>query len=132
METSPDEDVLAVDGDVKFAEGSVGVQVKCSSRWKVVGSRNYSVRVKAKWVRNWEKSLHPIYLILVVVPGDSVDWLDHPIDQTVHRTVAYWVRINPQNIGASIVVPRSQRLRGSTLDLWRSELLAGYKSSGAP
>lgn len=30
-ETSADEDVLAIDCDVKFAEGVVGVQVKCTS-----------------------------------------------------------------------------------------------------
>ena len=36
-ETEQDEDVLAVDCEIKYREANVGVQVKCTSSLKIVG-----------------------------------------------------------------------------------------------
>src|SRR5262245_29053064 len=67
-ETDPDEDVLAVDCDLKFPEASVRVQVKCTSRWKITG-KSISWPVAKAWVQKWDMNELPVYFIVVIVPS---------------------------------------------------------------
>lgn len=69
QETSPDEDVFAVDCTADFAEGPVFVQVKCTSTLALAGA-SASVALEDKWKERWARRLNPVYLLLVLVPSD--------------------------------------------------------------
>lgn len=123
QETSPDEDALAVDCAVEFKEANVRVQVKCTSTLTIAG-RRASWPVEPGWVRKWAESLIPVYFVLVIVPaGDPTEWLDHRPAGTLHKTAAFWRRIDPVNLGSRIDVPKKQRLTIETLHTWRTEML---------
>lgn len=126
-ETAPDEDVLAVDCDVKFEQASVLVQVKCTSRLTVAG-RSASVRLEPEWRAKWAKQKVPVYLLLVIVPKKPSEWLSHLDDKTMHATAAYWVRVNGSE-GDSVNVPKSQRLTASTFETWHGQLLACFQDT---
>lgn len=128
-ESSPDEDVLATDCDVKFAQGIVSVQVKCTSQF-TIGGNSASWPVEETWLRKWDEILNPVYFLLVLVPADCGDWLDHDDAGTMHRTAAFWRRIKPEEITTSISVSKSQRLTVDTFDTWRADLLVGYNADG--
>jgi len=126
-ETAPDEDVLAVDCDVKFEQASVLVQVKCTSRLTIPG-KSASVKLEAEWRAKWAKQKLPVYLLLVIVPSKTGEWLRHQDDGTQHATAAYWVRVNGSE-GDSVNVPKSQRLTAATFKTWHSQLLACFKDT---
>ena len=124
-ETSPDEDVSAVDCDVKFPEGGVAVQVKCTAT-RTLGGATAAVALEESWKTKWAQQLGPVYLVLVIVPRVFEDWLGHDeTGTTLHGTAAYWVRVNGSE-GVSVSVPKTQRLTGETLAIWRDDLLAAY------
>jgi hypothetical protein len=123
-ETSPDEDVLAVDCEVKFAEASVAVQVKCTSRL-TLGGKSASVPLKREWCVRWAEFQVPVYLVLVVVPKDIAGWLAHHHDGTFHATAAYWLRVYGRE-GTSVLVPKVQRLSAATFAQWHEDLLACF------
>lgn len=128
-ETSPDEDVLATDCTIKFAEGDVRVQVKCTSALKVTG-RSASWRLDDGWVRKWEDCLLPVYFVLVMVPDDSTTWLNHRRGDTVHRAAAFWCRIKTNELGSRINIPKSQRLTAGTLERWHADLIDVFTPGG--
>jgi hypothetical protein len=130
-ENMPDEDVLAVDCDIKIAGVTVTAQVKCTSTLTIRG-RSISWPVKTEWVKKWQDAWLPVYFILVIVPADSADWIDHDrVKGTFHRTAAYWRRIRPdQQIGTRISIPKEQRLQVATLDLWYADLLETFNAIG--
>jgi len=82
--------------------------------------------LKPEWIRKWDQSLLPVYFVIVVVPRKEHVWLDHPISQTVHRTAAFWKRIETGMLGSSISVPKSQRLTAATLARWHTDLIAAF------
>jgi hypothetical protein len=129
-ETSPDEDVLAVDCEVQFAEASVRVQVKCTSTLTISG-RSKSWALEQGWIDNWRESRVPVYFVIVIVPSSSSAWLEHPDDGTMHRTAAFWTRINRDSDLSSITIPKGQRLSAGTLGIWHQDLLAEFASGGA-
>lgn len=124
QENSPDEDVLAVDCDVKFAEAPVLVQLKCTSKLKLTG-QTASVALKPDWCTKWAAQKVPVYLVLVVVPKNVGEWLTHQEGGTFHATAAYWVRVYG-NEGASVKVPKDQRLSAETFEQWHRELRACF------
>lgn len=127
QENSPDEDVLAVDCDVKFAEASVPVQLKCTSK-KTLAGRTASVNLKPEWRAKWSAQKVPVYLVLVIVPRDVSDWLTHKDIGTFHATAAYWVRVHGTE-GASVQVPKRQRLSSETFAQWHQELLSCFEAA---
>lgn len=129
-ETSPDEDVLATDCDVLFAEGNVRVQVKCTSGL-ALGGWTKSWSLKPTWLRKWEHSQLPVYFVLVVVPKNEPSWLEHLADGTMHRTAAFWQRVRAEQLDGSISIPKGQRLTAETLNSWHSDLLAVFRPAGA-
>ncbi|MFD7308550.1 DUF4365 domain-containing protein [Promicromonospora sp. NPDC059942] len=124
-ETSPDEDVLATDCDVKFREASVNVQVKCTTRFTIQG-RTKSWQLEPSWVEKWSDSLLPVYFVLVTAPRDFEDWIEHTDLGTVHKTAAFWKRFDPNTDQASITLPVAQRLTADTLATWHSDMLAAF------
>lgn len=129
-ETSPDEDVIAVDCDVDFVEAPVRVQVKCTSNF-TVGGKSASWPLEEGWLRKWEQSLVPVYFVLVIVKKDVNAWLDHPATSTVHRSAAFWRRIRPGELGSTIAIPKAQRLTVATLAQWHADLLESFTGGGA-
>jgi hypothetical protein len=129
-ETPPDEDVLATDCDIQFAEGNVRVQVKCTSGLSL-GGKTKSWRLKPEWLRKWDKSLLPVYFVLVVVPSKEPSWLEHRPDGTMHRTAAFWQRVRTEQLGNSISISKAQRLTAATLISWHRDLLAVFQPRGS-
>lgn len=130
-ENMPDEDVLAVDCDIKIGTVTVSAQVKCTSTREIRG-RSISWPVKTEWVNKWQEAWLPVYFVLVVVPPKSVDWIEHDLVKgTFHRTAAYWRRIRQdEQVGTRISIPKEQRLQVSTLDLWHSDVLETFNAIG--
>lgn len=127
-EGSPDEDVLAIDCKLGFPEADLRVQVKCTTRrlGATTGTLSWGVDegMYAKWARNGL----PVYFVLVVVPTDCGEWLDHTADDsTMHRTAAYWSEIDrgktapPWTVG----VERQNRFTSETLVDWHRTLVGG-------
>lgn len=129
-ENSPDEDVLAVDCLVNFIESPVRVQVKCTSKRKVVGWKSTSWPVEDHWRTKWSGSKIPVYFVMVVVPATTDTWLAHEPDHTRHNTVAFWSRIQPGLLGKSVKVPISQRLTADTIRLWHRDLATLFTPPG--
>lgn len=128
-ESSPDEDVLAIDCGVEFAELSVRVQVKCTSSL-TIGGRVKRVPIEVGWLEKWRRSVVPVYLVVVVVPRNVGTWIEHKGDGTMHMTAAFWARIDDSIAPPSVRIPSSQRLTSETLDLWHQDLLARFSPGG--
>lgn len=131
QETSPDEDVLAVDGTVDFAVSPVRVQIKCTGRFRISGGKTATWQAEESWLGNWHQSKIPVYFVLVVVdPDDQLAWLEHQDDGTLHRAAAFWVRVDQLPDVSRIVVPKNQRLTVDTLPLWDAEVDACFTNTG--
>lgn len=127
-ETSPDEDVLAVDCQVHFEPGDVRVQVKCTSSW-TIGGASLTFPLEERWIRKWDRCRVPVYLVVVIVQPDPDEWISHDDNGTLHKSAAFWVRV-PKSPGPSIEVPKDQRLTGRTLSAWYEDLIAMYTPGG--
>jgi hypothetical protein len=123
LETEPDEDVLAVDCSIRFPQGDVRVQVKCTSRWMIAG-RSLTFPVEQEWVRKWDENFFPVYFVVVIVPKLAAkQWLRHDHNGTFHHTAAFWARLPHGEVGSSVLVPKDQRLMVSTISSWHQDLL---------
>lgn len=130
QETSPDEDVLAVDGSVDFEIACARVQVKCTGQFKIKGGSTATWPVEESWRLRWTRSRLPVYFVLVIVdPDDQMSWLHHHDEATLHRAAAFWVRVDTLPEGKSIVVPKAQRLTSDTLRLWANDIEASFDGS---
>jgi Domain of unknown function (DUF4365) len=129
-ETAIDEDVLAIDGEVQFAVAPARVQVKCTGRFRIEGGETASWPAESAWWEKWKKSCLPVYLVLLVVdPDDRLLWLDHRSDGTFQCAAAFWVRVDKTADGASVQIPKKQRLTADTLKLWAADVEACFSSS---
>jgi hypothetical protein len=130
QETSPDEDVLAVDGSVEFEIAPVRVQVKCTGQFRLKGGSTATWPIDESWRQHWKRSGIPVYFVLVIVdPDDQVSWLHHQDEATLHRAAAFWVRVDALPQGQNIVVPKAQRLTAETLRLWAEDVEASFDPS---
>lgn len=129
-ETAPGEDVLAIDCNIEFPENIVRVQVKTTYQYAIDGDDDHlTYTATPHWIEKWEQSHVPVYFVVVVVPNDSAQWLDHHDGGThMFRTAAYWVRIDAAVLRESptIRVPRSQRVKADTLAIWHNDLVSGF------
>jgi hypothetical protein len=48
----------------------------------------------------------------------------------MHRTAAFWKRVDHGVTLPSVQIPREQRLTVGTISLWHRDLLANFESSG--
>jgi hypothetical protein len=130
-ETSPDEGVLAVDGQVDFRMSPARVQIKCTGRFRIPTGRTASWQAEESWRGKWNQSKIPVYFVLVVVdPDDQLAWLQHQDDGTLHRAAAFWVRVDRLPDRSRITVPKDQRLTAATLTLWAAEVDACFDIDG--
>lgn len=131
QETSPDEDVLAVDGNVEFEIASARVQVKCTGRFRLNGGSTATWPIDEAWRQHWKRSGVPVYFVLVIVdPDDQLEWLHHQDAATLHRAAAFWVRVDTLPDEKNIAVPKAQRLTADTLRLWAEDVEASFDGSG--
>ena len=76
QESSPDEDVLAIDGCVDFEVAPVRVQVKCTGKFRIKGGRTATWQIEEPWLRHWVRSAVPVYFVLVIVdPDEQASWM---------------------------------------------------------
>ncbi|WP_166659143.1 DUF4365 domain-containing protein [Labedaea rhizosphaerae] len=130
QETSPDEDVLAVDGTVAFEIADARVQVKCTGQFRLKGGSTATWPIDESWRKRWNRCGVPVYFVLVIVdPDDQVAWLHHQDEATLHRAAAFWVRVDKLPDGQNIVVPKAQRLTADTLRLWADDVEASFDPS---
>jgi hypothetical protein len=59
METTIDEDVLAIDGKIEFAMGDARVQVKCTGQFRIDGGTTASWPAEETWWIKWHRSKVP-------------------------------------------------------------------------
>ena len=73
---------------------SVFLQVKCTSQ---PITRQRSFTIKPAWRKNWEDLGLPGYFVVVSVPADTTDWVEHSGKPwaTELRSAAFWTRIDP-------------------------------------
>ncbi|MFI6031349.1 DUF4365 domain-containing protein [Amycolatopsis magusensis] len=127
QETSPDEDVLAVDANVEFEIAPAKVQVKCTGQFRLKGGATATWPIEEAWRQRWKRSGLPVYFVLVIVdPDDQAEWLHHQDEATLHRAAAFWVRVDTLPVGQNIVVPKAQRLTVDTLLLWAADVEASF------
>lgn len=125
-ETSPDEDVLAVDGTIDFAVASARVQVKCTSQFSIGGS-SATWKSELHWREQWGQSLLPVYFVLVVLDFDERPrWIEHHPGGTDHKAAAFWVRVNNTSTGNKIRIPKDQRLTVDVVEQWHREVEACF------
>lgn len=126
-ETPIDEDVLAIDGIIPFAEATVSVQIKCTSQFSLRGSTTATWPADVTWREKWKKNKLPVYFVLVIVERDQTIWLDHSVrSHTLCRAAAFWARVDPLSEAQAITVPRSQRLTVDTFFGWWADALACF------
>lgn len=117
-ETSPDEDVDAIDATLKFARASVEVQVKCKSTFKV-GVGPATLDLEDAWVKKWTGHYSPVYVVLVKVPPTICDWIDGKTTSTIHKTVAFGKLFDPKLHTTKMKFTKADQLTSETLYDWR-------------
>jgi hypothetical protein len=129
-ETSPDEDVQAVDGLVKLRNGPVYVQVKATSQYKIRG-RSATWSAEPQWHSSWRECGLPVYFVLVIVEmPDCSAWLDQQPAGTWQRTAAFWARVDQLSYTGGILIPKSQRLTAQTMRVWAADWRRGFSPIG--
>ncbi|MEV6527842.1 DUF4365 domain-containing protein [Longispora sp. NPDC051575] len=122
-ETSPDEDVLAVDGHLSFELCPVRVQVKCTGQFRINGGPTATWQTEPAWHRKWTRSGTPVYFVLVIVdPDDQKLWLDHSDQGTLQRAAAFWARVDTLPASSAITLSKQRRLTAATLLEWATDL----------
>lgn len=117
-ETSVDEDIMAIDGTVDFARMPIRVQIKCTSKFSVRGTK-FTLPLEPTWVKKWAASQTPVFVVVVKVPGDISRWLDYDPSFTRHNTVAFGRRFDAMNDGRSMTFSSADRITGESIYEWR-------------
>jgi hypothetical protein len=125
-ETSPDEDVDAIDATIKFARASAEVQVKCTSGFRV-GTGSATLALEPGWVSKWSEALHPVFVVLVKVPLGFHEWIDFEETFTSHRTVAFGKRFEKSQHSRAMTFSQQDQLTADTLYEWRDQVYAHHE-----
>src|SRR5687768_16882211 len=65
-ETSIDEDVLAIDGEIDFAVAAARVQIKCTGQFRINGGGDTATwPAEPAWWTKWHRSKVPVYFVVV-------------------------------------------------------------------
>lgn len=80
-------------GGGKYESPRVDVQLKCTSRASVVKKGFLSWSLERKHHDKLIASkVVPHLLVVLVLPPDEKEWLDHSVDRLILRRCAYWVK----------------------------------------
>jgi hypothetical protein len=124
-ETAPDEDVYAIDCDLKYGPLTLPVQVKCTAQHILPAEKDPWVDVDPTWATKWEESVLPVHLVLVIVEADPEVWLGHHDNGTWHPAAAYWVHVTGAEKGR-LKFPLEQRLDAAAVTAWYTNAMAGF------
>jgi len=127
IETSPDEDIDAIDATLKFGRASAEVQVKCTGIFKV-GTGAATLPLEPAWVAKWASTYHPVFVVLVKVPTLIPEWIESKPTSTNHRTVAFAKRFDRTLHTTSMKFSKADQLTAETLYDWRDEVYDFYES----
>ena len=127
-ETSPGEDVLAIDGRIEYYTVDVRIQVKGSTKYSTHKTAGLiRVAVKDEWRRKWRKNGQPTYFIFVLMERQVAKWFEYFPGTTMAGAVAYWARIdNLPKSATHIVVDRRHRFTKATVRGWGKDIQQGY------
>jgi hypothetical protein len=128
-ETTIDSDTLAVDGTIEFARIGARVQLKCTSSFKV-GNGNATLTLEDTWRRKWAENYGPIFVVIVKVPSDIPDWIEHAASLTRHRATAFGQRFDPAVHTKSMTFTAAHRLTVETIYDWRDQTYAFFDGRG--
>ena len=120
-ETEIDEDVQAIDAEIRFPILSSRIQIKCTSKFSI-GGHSATMELDPKWVKKWSSSIAPIYFIVVIVPKRIPNWVEHLDESTSHKTAAFWARFDAAVHIDRIQIPKSQRLTVETIHEWNAQI----------
>lgn len=133
METSPGEDVLAVDGLITYQSVDVRVQIKGSTKPSlVVPNGKLRFAIEPKWREKWRLNVNPTYLIYVLMERQVEAWFQYDPTSTTAGAYALWTRIdNMAGDVTEVEFNRSQRFTSATVSTWSEAVLNGYGEVGA-
>ncbi|KQZ86098.1 hypothetical protein ASD56_07505 [Microbacterium sp. Root166] len=109
---------MAIDGTVDFARMPVRVQIKCTSKFSVRGSK-FTLPLEPGWTKKWTASDTPVFVVVVKVPSDIPGWLDYDVAFTRHNAVAFGRRFDVTTDTTSMMFTSSDRLTGESIYEWR-------------
>lgn len=127
-ENSADEDIFALDGDIKYLEGSIRVQIKGTTQWSLKNGReSLYFPIEDEWREKWRRQINPAYLVVVLLARDELDWVRYEEQFTVLNSYALWSRIDGIDEGTtSVELKRTRRFTAETIDDWHSTLISEY------
>lgn len=121
-ETRPGEDHYGIDAYLHMSRGMVSVQVKCTTKqFTSQPPEHITWGINEEWWDKWCLDSAPVFVLLVQIPNDGSNWIDHSqTDLTLHNTAGYWVQIDKTIAPRpkSVILPRSQRFTKDTLGEW--------------
>lgn len=132
-ETEPDSDMLAIDASVDFPENPVPVQIKCSSTKSFRANGDLSFPITQAWKSKWDRNNFTPYMVLVMVPDATTDWLEHTVldspdgrlwGTTVAKAPAYWVPLKPLGQEMHVTFHKCQRFTADSIHAWYQSLLS--------
>lgn len=135
VENNPDEDSLGVDCFIPFGVGTARIQVKCLGGHDLSDLGDFRVDLKKAWIEKWSQCLEPVYLVAVLLSDDDyAGWIKHSDMDTLHKSTAYWVRINQLGSVSSVRIPKStgNRLSIEAFNIFKDDCLAGYSGVDVP
>jgi hypothetical protein len=127
-ETSPGEDVLAIDGRIEYPVLDVRVQIKGSTHYSMQKQAGtISVEIEEKWRDKWGRNGSPTYFIFVLMESEVDLWFRYDASNTLAGAYALWARIDNLPPEAShVVLDRTQRFTAETVGAWNQYLNKGY------
>lgn len=117
MMTGQDQDINAIDAQIDFLEAPIRVQLKCTSSLTVT-DKGLRFRLKEEWVKKWDRSQLPVYLLIIVLGSDS-DWLKYEDAATIANAKAFWARVDKLPLSTtSILINPSDTVDNKTIETW--------------
>ena len=87
------QDYQAVDGDIKFRETDLRVQLKSTVQDRFWNDE-FSFSLQKEWLVKWSESKIPVILVLVVLNSPDGKWATHAADSTSFPARGYWKRVD--------------------------------------
>lgn len=127
-ESSPGEDVLAIDGRIEFPRLDVRVQIKGSTHYSMQKPEGViSVAIEDKWREKWRRNGQPTYFIFVLMESEVDLWFRYDPSNTLAGAYALWERIDNLAPDAThVTFDRTRRFTVQTVGAWNEDLNKGY------
>lgn len=120
VETSPGEDVLAVDGVIQYPSIDLRVQIKGSTQPSLAPqSGTLSLAIEDKLRAKWRRNGPPAYLIYVLIEEDVKAWFEYEPTNTLAGAYALWSRIDDlPSTATHVEFDRTRRFTADAVGAW--------------